>query len=178
MEVRAVAKYLRVQPRKVRIIADEIRGKNALYAAGLLRYHPSKGAKLLRKVLLSAVANAEENHGLSKEALKIATIMVDEGPRLKRIQARAMGRANRILKKTSHITVVVEEDARPKQTPAKGTKPKPRPTFVGSERKSRTKPSAGEEQQRSAERAAEVEEKLENESVEPQGEAEAEKGDA
>jgi large subunit ribosomal protein L22 len=176
MEVRAVAKYLRVQPRKVRILADEIRGKNALYAAGLLRYHPSKGAKLLRKVLLSAVANAEENHGLSAPALRIATIMVDEGPRLKRIQARAMGRANRILKKTSHITVVVEEDPTPKQAPAKGTKPKPRPTFGGSQRKRSAKVEVAPATQESAEQPAEVQEKVENESVEPQGEAE--KGDA
>ena len=172
MEVRAVAKYLRVQPRKVRIIADEIRGKSALYAAGLLRYHPSKSARLLRKVLMSAVANAEENHGLSAESLRIATIMVDEGPRLKRFQARAMGRANRILKKTSHITVVVEEDARPKQAPAKGTKPKPRPTFAAPERKGGKKSKAAA----APTEPAEVQENVVSESVEPQGEAE--KGDA
>src|SRR5579884_586623 len=99
MEVRATAKYVRVQPRKVRIVADELRGASAVHAAGLLRYHPSKGAKALRKVLISAMANAAQNHELSVEDLKIATIMVDEGPRLKRLQARAMGRGNRIIKK-------------------------------------------------------------------------------
>jgi large subunit ribosomal protein L22 len=129
MEVRAIAKYVRVQPRKVRIIADEVRGKSALYTASLLRYHPSKSARALRKVLMSAVANAAENHGLAPEGLQIATIMIDEGPRLKRIQPRAMGRANRIIKKTSHITVVVEEaEPTPKVKPH-GTKAKPRPTF-------------------------------------------------
>ncbi|AIE87156.1 50S ribosomal protein L22 [Fimbriimonas ginsengisoli] len=130
MEVRATAKYVRVQPRKVRIIADEIRGKTALHAAGLLRYHPSKSAKALRKVLISAIGNAQENHQLPADGLRIATIFIDEGPRLKRLRARAMGRGNRIIKKTSHITVVVEEfDAEPAVKPH-GTKAKPRPTFA------------------------------------------------
>lgn len=131
MEVRAVAKYIRVQPRKVRIVADEIRGSEAVLAAAKLRFHPSKGAKALHKVLVSAMANAQENHGVGPDQLRIATITVDEGPRLKRMQARAMGRGNRILKKTSHITVVVEdfEAKRPTST-ANSTKAKPRPTFA------------------------------------------------
>jgi len=129
MEVRATAKYIRVQPRKVRIIADEVRGTNAVHTAGMLRYHTSKGAKALRKVLISAMANAQENHGLSPEQLKIATIFVDEGPRLKRMQARAMGRGNRIVKKTSHITVVVEDVEAEAVVKPHGTKPKPRPTL-------------------------------------------------
>jgi large subunit ribosomal protein L22 len=118
-----------VQPRKVRIIADEIRGKNAEYSASLLRYHTSKSARALRKILVSAMANAVENHNLSPENLRIATIMVDEGPRLKRIQARAMGRANRIIKKTSHITVIVEDYEGEQSVRPHGTKAKPRPTF-------------------------------------------------
>lgn len=130
MEVRAVGKYMRVQPRKVRILADQVRGRNAVHAAALLQYHTSKGAKLLRKILVSAIANAEENHGLSAEALNVQTIMVDEGPRLKRMQARAMGRGNRIVKKTSHITVVVEDAEQPKAVKPHGTKAKPRPTFA------------------------------------------------
>jgi len=130
MEVRAIAKYVRVQPRKVRIIADEVRGKNAEHAAALLRYHTSKGARALRKVLISAMANAEENANLSPETLKIAAITVDEGPRLKRMQARAMGRGNRILKKTSHITVVVEDAPLERAVKPHGTKAKPRPTFA------------------------------------------------
>ena len=129
MEVKAVVKYLRVQPRKVRIIADEVRGENAVKTAHLLRFHTSKSAALLRKVLISAMANAQENHGLSPDQLRIATIMVDEGPRLKRMQARAMGRGNRIVKKTSHITVVVEDYEGEVAVKPHGTKAKPRPTF-------------------------------------------------
>jgi large subunit ribosomal protein L22 len=129
MEVKAISKYVRVQPRKVRIIADEVRGTNALHTVSVLRYHTSKSAKALRKVLVSAMANAAENHGLSADNLKIAAITVDEGPRLKRLRARAMGRGNRIIKKTSHITVVVEEAEAVVAVKPHGTKPKPRPTF-------------------------------------------------
>ncbi|HJP84056.1 MAG TPA: 50S ribosomal protein L22 [Fimbriimonadaceae bacterium] len=130
MEVKAVGKYVRVQPRKVRIIADQVRGRNAVHAAAILRYHTSKGAKMLRKILVSAIANAQENHGLSADTLNIQTIMVDEGPRLKRMQARAMGRGNRIIKKTSHITVVVEDAEAVKAVKPHGTKAKPRPSFA------------------------------------------------
>lgn len=135
MEVRATAKYVRVQPRKVRIIADEIRGKYAGHAAALLHHHTSKGAKSLRKVLISAMANAAENHGLAPETLKVTVIMVDEGPRLKRMIAKAMGRGARILKKTSHITVVVEDVEPEAVVKPHGAKAKPRPTFA-------TKPAA------------------------------------
>ena len=130
MEVRATAKYVRVQPRKVRIIADEVRGKNAGHAAALLHHHTSKGAKALRKVLINAVANAVENHGLAPENLKISVIMVDEGPRLKRMIAKAMGRGAAILKKTSHITVVVEEADPELAVRPHGAKAKARPTFA------------------------------------------------
>ena len=130
MEVRATAKYIRVQPRKVRIIADEIRGKNAGHAAALLHHHTSKGAKSLRKVLINAVANAVENHGLAPENLKVTVIMVDQGPVLKRMIAKAMGRGARILKKTSHITVVVEDVEPEVAVRPHGAKAKPRPTFA------------------------------------------------
>src|ERR1700722_17391517 len=131
MEVRATAKYLRVQPRKVRIVADELRGRPAVYSAALLQYHPSKSARFLRKVLINAMANAKENHQINPEDLKLAAIFVDEGPVLKRMKARAMGRGFRIEKKTSHITVVVEEDfenAGARKAKQKSTA-KPRPTF-------------------------------------------------
>lgn len=145
MQVQAVAKYVRVQPRKVRIIADEIRGKNATYAVHLLRYHPSKSAAMLRKVLVSAIANAMENNNMAPETLKISTITVDEGPRTKRIQARAMGRANRIVKKTSHITVVVEEMEHVPLKKAHGTKPKARPTLAAATpKKGKKKPEETE----------------------------------
>jgi len=121
---------MRVQPRKVRIIADQVRGRNAVHAAALLQFHKSKSAHLLRKILVSAIANAAENHGLSADTLNISAITVDEGPRLKRMQARAMGRGNRIVKKTSHITVVVEDVEPVKAVKPHGTKAKPRPTFA------------------------------------------------
>lgn len=129
MEVRAIAKYIRVQPRKVRIVADEVRGKLAVHSAALLRYHPSKSAFLLRKVLVSAIANAAENHGLSPESLTIRAITIDEGPRMKRMTQKAMGRGNRIIKKTSHITVIVEDQQVQGKPKPHGTKAKPRPKF-------------------------------------------------
>jgi large subunit ribosomal protein L22 len=130
MEVRAIAKFVRVQPRKVRIIADQVRGKSAVQTSALLRFHPSKGAKALRKVVVSAMANAQENHGIGPDQLTVAQIMVDEGPRMKRIQARSMGRANRITKKTSHITVIVQDVEPTATVKPHGTKSKPRPTFA------------------------------------------------
>jgi len=129
MEVRAVAKFVRVQPRKVRIVAANLRGKPAVQAVTLLRFHPSKSARTLNKVLLSAIANAQENLKLSQENLRIREIRIDEGPVLKRIQARAMGRANRILKRMSHITVVVEDFEPAPPVKKHGTSAKPRPKF-------------------------------------------------
>jgi len=155
MEVKAIAKYVRVQPRKVRIIADEVRGKSATHTVSLLRYHTGKGAKALHQVLVSAMANAQENHGLAPELLKIAAITVDEGPRLKRMQARAMGRGNRIVKKTSHITVVVEDYEVEKPVKPHGTKAKPRPTFAAPTRR----------QRRGAGKAAEVVEAVAEEPI-------------
>lgn len=142
MEVRATAKYLRVQPRKVRILADEVRGTSALRAAALLKFHTSKGARMLHKVLVSAISNAEANNGLSAENLKISTIQVDEGPRLKRMQARAMGRGNRIVKKTSHITVVLEDYEPQAAVRPHGTKAKPRPTLAAPKKKGAKKAEA------------------------------------
>lgn len=129
MEVRAVAKYIRVQPRKVRLVAKEIKGAPAALSAHKLAYHPSKGASSLRKVLISAIANAAENHGVSAENLRVCRISVDEGPHIKRMTQRAQGRANRILKKTSHITVVLEEYQPATEVKAHGTQAKPRPKF-------------------------------------------------
>jgi large subunit ribosomal protein L22 len=145
MEVRAVAKYIKVQPRKVRIVADKVRGAPAQRAADTLRFHPSKGAFHLRKVIMSAVANAMENHGVPPENLKVATIMVDEGPKQKRMMARAMGRGNRIFKKTSHITVVVQDFEPASAVKPHGTKPKPRPKFEAPKAKKKTQ-AAGTKQ--------------------------------
>lgn len=126
MEVTAVGKRFRVQPRKVRLLVEHIKGKHALWALSLLRYHPSKGAKMLRKVIQSAVANAVENACLDPESLVISKIQVDDGPRLKRYEPKAMGRAGVILKRTSHISVVLE-DKEPFQVKRSNAKPKPRP---------------------------------------------------
>lgn len=135
MEVRAVTKYVKVQPRKVRIVADEVRGKSAVYTAHQLRFHPSKAAFHLRKTLISAIHNAVNNHGLPVEELKITKIMIDEGPKQKRIQQRAMGRAYRILKKTSHITVIVDQQDAEAIVRPHGTRPKARPTFAAPKKK-------------------------------------------
>jgi len=142
MEVRAVAKFVRVQPRKVRLVAAEVKGKPAVHAAHQLRFHPSKGAAMLRKVLVSAIANAVENQGAQPEALRISTISVDEGPRIKRITQRAQGRANRIIKKTSHITVVVEDYEPAANIKPHGTKAKPRPKFDAPKKGKKTEAKA------------------------------------
>jgi large subunit ribosomal protein L22 len=103
MEAKAVARYVRVAPRKARLVVDLIRGKS------ILRFSPRAAAEIVEKVLNSAVANAERNLHVKSEELFVGSTFVDEGPTLKRIQPRAMGRAFRINKRTSHITVVVKQ---------------------------------------------------------------------
>jgi large subunit ribosomal protein L22 len=109
MEARAVAKYVRVSPRKVRLVMDEIRGKKVGEALNLLAFSPQKGAFLLKKLIHSAVANAENRADIDVDALYIKRIFADEGPTLKRFRPRAMGRATKIRKRTSHLTVVLDE---------------------------------------------------------------------
>lgn len=142
MEVRAVAKYVKVQPRKVRQVAREVRGKSAVGMVQVLRFHPSKSAFVLRKVLVSAMSNAQENHNLDPDTLRIKAIVVDEGPKQKRIQARAMGRANRIFKKTAHITVVVEDGEAESAVKPHGTQAKARPTLAAKAGKGKKKAEA------------------------------------
>ncbi len=142
MEVRAVTKYVRVQPRKVRIVADEVRGKSAVHTAHVLRFHRSKAAFHLRKTLISAIHNAVNNHGLPVEELRIAKIMIDAGPRMKRIEQRAMGRGYRIEKKMSHITVIIDQAEGMTPVKQSGTKPKPRPTFAAPKRRAKAKAGA------------------------------------
>lgn len=170
MEVRAVAKYVRVQPRKVRQVAREVRGKSAAHMAHVLRFHPSKSAFALRKVLMSAMANAAENHNLDPDTLRIAAITVDEGPKQKRIQARAMGRANRIFKRTSHITVVVEDGEVEESVKPHGTKAKARPTLA--EKKGKKKAAKAEKavEEAKVEEAVEEDVKAEEAPVEAQAE--------
>jgi small subunit ribosomal protein S3 len=106
--MRAVAKYVRIAPRKVRLVADEIRGKSYPEARSLLTFTNKRAAKVLDGVLNSAAANAEHNEDAYTGELRIKTVKVDEGPTLKRYRARAMGRATMIRKRTSHITVELE----------------------------------------------------------------------
>lgn len=109
METRAVAKYVRIAPRKVRRVVDLVRGQYVGDALKTLQFLPNRAAKHVRKVVQSAAANAENNFAMEMETLKITTAFVDCGPTMKRLQPRAMGRAYRILKRSSHITVVVGE---------------------------------------------------------------------
>lgn len=108
-QARAVAKYVQVAPRKVRKVMDLVRGKDVDEALNILRFSPQAAAKTVSKVVASAVANAENNLRLRSDALFISEAYIDQGPTLKRFRPRAMGRASRIRKRTSHITVVVEE---------------------------------------------------------------------
>lgn len=109
METKAVAKYIRISPQKARLVADVVRGKNVDTALITLRFMPKKAAKIIRKVLESAVANAEQTETIDIDTLYVKEIQINGGPMLKRFRPRAMGRATRILKRTSHITVVVDE---------------------------------------------------------------------
>ena len=109
MESKAVARYIRISPRKVRLIMNEIRGRRIEEALNQLSFAPQKGAFILKKLINSAVANAEQNFEMDVDKLYIKRIYADEGPTLRRFRPRAMGRAARIRKRTSHLTVVLDE---------------------------------------------------------------------
>lgn len=109
MEAKALARHIRISPQKTRLVADLVRGKNVETAINTLRFMPKKAARLLRKVIESAVANASQNEAIDVDTLYVKKISIDGGPMLKRIRPRAMGRATKILKRTSHITVILDE---------------------------------------------------------------------
>ncbi|MEG1483071.1 50S ribosomal protein L22 [Clostridium sp.] len=109
MEARAIAKYVRMSPMKVGVVLGLIRGKNIDEAFAILQYTPKDAAVVINKVLKSAVANAENNHELDLDKLYVAETFVGAGPTLKRFRPRAQGRAFKILKRSSHITVIVKE---------------------------------------------------------------------
>lgn len=109
MQVSATAKYIRVSPRKVRLVVDAIRGKPVAEALAVLQYLPQQAAKEVAKVVKSAAANAENNYNLSPEDLYVSAVSANEGPTLKRFRPRAHGRVSPILKRSSHITVVIGE---------------------------------------------------------------------
>jgi len=110
MQALAKHKFARSSAQKTRLVADQVRGLSVEKALNVLTYSPKKAAQLVKKVLLSAIANAEHNEGADIDTLKVKTIFIDEGPSMKRIKPRAKGRADRIVKRTSHITVVVADN--------------------------------------------------------------------
>ena len=109
MEVIAKHRFARISPQKCRLVADQIRGLPVDKALDALNFGGTKSSDLMKKVLESAIANAEHNEGADIDELYVSKVYVDEGPVMKRIHARAKGRANRILKRTSHITVCVSD---------------------------------------------------------------------
>lgn len=109
MEAKAIARYIRISPRKVRIVIDLIRGKQIGEAFAILKYTPKVASEVVEKVLKSAVANAEHNFSMDVDKLYVAAAYVDQGPTLKRIHPRSRGQAFSILKRSSHVTVVVKE---------------------------------------------------------------------
>jgi|SRR6056300_309312 large subunit ribosomal protein L22 len=110
MEVAAKLRSARMSAQKARLIADQIRGKHVEQALDILAFSNKKGAALVKKVLESAIANAEHNEGADIDELRVSTVFVDEGATLKRIKPRAKGRADRIFKRTCHITVKVADE--------------------------------------------------------------------
>ena len=106
---RAVAKYVRVSPRKVQIVIDLIRGKQVDQALAILMYTPKAAAPVVEKLLKSAIANAENNLNMDAEGLYVAEVFADQGPTLKRYRPRAQGRAYRIRKRTSHVTIILDQ---------------------------------------------------------------------
>ncbi len=110
MQVSAKLKYARISPQKCRLVADAVRGQPVASALQTLTLMPKKGAGIVKKVLESAVANAEHNHGADIDELKVSVIVVDEAPIFKRYQPRAKGRSSRIIKRNSHITVQVADE--------------------------------------------------------------------
>ena len=109
MQVSAKLTFIRITPQKARLVIDQIRGKKVDRALEILRFSPKSAAKTVQKILESAIANAEHNEGADIDELKVSIIFVDDGPTHRRFQARAKGRAARILKRTSHITVGVSD---------------------------------------------------------------------
>ena len=110
MQAVAKLRYARISPQKGRLVADQIRGLAVEKALNLLTFSDKKAAVMIKKVLDSAIANAENNEGADIDELKVKAICVDEGPVMKRLHARAKGRADRIIKRTSHITVTVADE--------------------------------------------------------------------
>lgn len=110
MEAKAIGKFIRVSPRKTRIVAKNVVGRPVEDAMNILKFTPQKGAEVIRAVMKSALANAENNNGLNVDTLIVKEILVNEGPTWKRFMPRAQGRATGIRKRTSHVTVILAEN--------------------------------------------------------------------
>ena len=108
-EAKAIAKYVRIAPRKLRIVINLIRGKSVNEAFAILKYTPKVGSEVIEKVLRSAVANAEHNYDMNVDKLVVSNAFVNQGPTMKRIHPRSRGQAFKILKRSSHVTVAVNE---------------------------------------------------------------------
>ena len=104
-----MAKFVRISPRKIRLVMDQVRGKQVGEALNMLSFAPQRGARILKKLVNSEIANAEQNTGVDVDSLYIMRVYADEGPTLKRWRPRAQGRATSIRKRTSHLTVVLNE---------------------------------------------------------------------
>ena len=109
MEAKAIEKFIRISPRKLRYVADVIRSKRVEEAVDMLTFAQQKAASIVKKAVVSAAANATENHDMIEDDLVVVKIFVDEGPILKRFRPRARGRASKIRKRTSHLTVIVSD---------------------------------------------------------------------
>lgn len=109
MEAKAIARYVRIAPRKLRIVIDLIRGKAVGEAFAILKHTPKVGSEVIKKVLRSAVANAEHNYDMNVDNLIVSSCFIDQGPTMKRIHPRFRGQAFKILKRSSHVTVAVKE---------------------------------------------------------------------
>jgi len=109
MEVRAILRHVRISPLKVRLVGEVVKGKAVEDGLKILKFIPKKSAQILLKLIKSAVANADQNHHLDVDTLVIKNVLADQGPSLKRFRARARGRGTRILKHSSHVTVVLQE---------------------------------------------------------------------
>lgn len=109
MQVKATTSYLSISPQKLRLVIDQVRGKNAQQAVTILEFMPKKGAEMVGKTLKSAIANAENNYDLNAEDMVVAEIYAGDGPRLKRMKAGARGRYKPRVRRTSHLTVILEE---------------------------------------------------------------------
>jgi large subunit ribosomal protein L22 len=175
MEVRAIARGIRVSPRKARLVCDAVRGKDIRTAMAILQFLPQKTAPVVARTLKSAAANAENNYDLDPNALYVKYIFADDGPQMKRGEFRARGRFNRIIKRSCHITVVVEEREETQQrrpaarraTPARAAAPAAIPATAASSAPATSAPtSEATETEATASEATTSDEKTEEKEAE------------